>query len=526
MIQEASRYLRTLRYLRLRQVLYRLWLPVKMFYARYRVPMWLAAEKKATTLELKATPDSSVQYQDHLQFTFLNRSHHFKGKVDWNYSEFGKLWQYHLCYFDYLNQPGMNEVTGLDLMHQFIDALKEKKVKLEPYPLSLRCINWIKFIIRHKINDPEVDQALYAQFRFLRLTPEYHLMANHLLENQIALLWGAFYFRDKSWFDQLEPELSAQLKEQVLEDGAHFELAPMYHGIILQRLLDSVNLITHNADYSLQLEQLLQYQAARMLGWLEQNTFRNGDIPAVNDSSRDSTLSTEVLKEYAAALEIEPAESDSAQSGYHMIRQSDWELFVDTGNMNPDYNPGHSHCDALSFMLYHEQKPVIVDPGISTYEQSERRLWERSTEAHNTVQPEGMEQAEIWGVFRVGRRYETRITESKENLLKAYHDGYRNRGITHEREWRWDRHSIQITDRISGGEKLPVKAYLHFHPDCRVNLEGNTIAADNVMLKFTNFERIELDSYQFCAGFNHLTEAYKAVVWFQSRLETQINTKS
>ena len=37
--------------------------------------------------------------------------------------------------------------------------------------------------------------------------------------------------------------LISELNEQVLKDGAHFELSPMYHQIILSRLLDSIQLI-------------------------------------------------------------------------------------------------------------------------------------------------------------------------------------------------------------------------------------------------------------------------------------------
>ena len=36
--------------------------------------------------------------------------------------------------------------------------------------------------------------------------------------------------------------LRRELAEQVLEDGGHFELSPMYHALILEDLLDLVNL--------------------------------------------------------------------------------------------------------------------------------------------------------------------------------------------------------------------------------------------------------------------------------------------
>ena len=37
--------------------------------------------------------------------------------------------------------------------------------------------------------------------------------------------------------------LNEQLKEQILNDGGHFERSPMYHCIILEDLLDLHNLV-------------------------------------------------------------------------------------------------------------------------------------------------------------------------------------------------------------------------------------------------------------------------------------------
>ena len=36
------------------------------------------------------------------KFTILNLSKKFNDKIDWNFSEHGKLWTYNLTYFEYL----------------------------------------------------------------------------------------------------------------------------------------------------------------------------------------------------------------------------------------------------------------------------------------------------------------------------------------------------------------------------------------------------------------------------------------
>ena len=38
------------------------------------------------------------------------------------------------------------------------------------------------------------------------------------------------------------PSYARELPEQILADGGHFELSPMYHALVLEDLLDLVNI--------------------------------------------------------------------------------------------------------------------------------------------------------------------------------------------------------------------------------------------------------------------------------------------
>ena len=58
----------------------------------------------------------------------------------------------------------------------------------------------------------------------------------------------------------------------------------------------------------------------------------------------------------------------------------------------------------LSVLLDFEGQNILTDTGVSQYEEGEQRQYERGTSAHNTVVLDGLEQAEIWKSFRVGRR--------------------------------------------------------------------------------------------------------------------------
>ena len=60
------------------------------------------------------------------------------------------------------------------------------------------------------------------------------------------MLWAALYFKDNFFYEQATQLLYSELEEQILPDGAHYELTPMYHEILLDRLLDCINAAKYN----------------------------------------------------------------------------------------------------------------------------------------------------------------------------------------------------------------------------------------------------------------------------------------
>ena len=66
----------------------------------------------------------------------------------------------------------------------------------EPYPLSLRVVNWIKAWLGTELARPPQPwlDSLATQLAWLERRLEYHLLANHLLKNGKALLFGGVFF--------------------------------------------------------------------------------------------------------------------------------------------------------------------------------------------------------------------------------------------------------------------------------------------------------------------------------------------
>lgn len=457
-------------------------------------------------------------------FRFLNLEQAFGTGINWNFSEHGKLWTYNLNYFEFLLQPDMTGPQGIRLIQDFICQSSALRDGAEPFPISLRVINWVKFVSYYRIRNRSIDQSLYLQLRRLSQRPEYHLLGNHLLENGFSLLFGAFYFRHQKWYRQAASILERELQEQVLPDGGHFELSPMYHQLMLFRVLDAINLIRHTPEFGHDhLLELLEKKASLMLGWLQNISFADGSVPRLNDTAPGIAPDTTELLAYARRLALEPAPNNLRESGYRKHTTTHYELLMDVGAIGPDYIPGHAHSDTFHFVLYHRDQPLLVDTGISTYEKNKRRQWERSTAAHNTVMVRNSEQSEIWGGFRVARRAKVIRLETSDSSLSATHDGYRSLGIMHTRTFELATTTILIKDEVS--DTAPCRAFLHFHPDIAVDSDNSSVFGDFGKIQFENAHRIYIATYDYCTGFNQTRKASKITIEFDTYLITKIQLR-
>jgi hypothetical protein len=529
---------RTVRYLSARQIAYQL-------VNRLRKRPKLRLPKRAPIGHFLVVPDAdkSVSYTART-FTFLNQPILFASAIDWNYAQNGKLWTYNLNYFDYLNQtsPGLTAEEGQRLIREFSTHTDSLNDGLEPYPTSLRVINWIEFLSRHRIRDDKIEIHLFAQIDLLNKRLEYHLAGNHLLENGFALLLGALYFQQKHWFRRASKLLRRELTIQILADGAHDERSPMYHQLLLDRLLDVLITLEANSWHNdASLVEFLAGISTKMLAWLNAVTFANGDVPMVNDAAfRIAPTSAQILtkaqrlpfreKSKRAEMLISslPLGSQAGQdSGYRMYRWPHYELFVDAGAVGPDHQPGHAHADTFSFVLYVDGKPVIVDSGTSTYQIGSRRAWERSTAAHNTVEISESNSSEIWSGFRVGRRAHVTIRKESDAGISAHHDGYRSIGMTHVRDWHTESLKFSILDRIIGHKadckaRLSCVARLHFHPDVLVRSYTDHVMAGPIELRFLSdtTPKLVLKPYLMADGFNRLRSGHCLEITFTNYLNT------
>ena len=523
MINKIRHLMITISYLKPIQIGMRLYYSTRQKFRKitgFEYPLSLQVSKKNLKFSFILISPTSYEYKN--KFTFLNISESFSERIDWNCSTYGKLWTYNLTYFDYLHQDDMTEEEGLRLIYDFIEQSASIEDGLEPFPISLHGMNWIKFLTKYQITDQQISNSLYAQYGILMDNLEYHLLGNHLLENSFSLLFGAYYFQDEKFYAKAKEILEEELDEQILDDGAHFELSPMYHQIMLYRVLDCINLIQNNSWKKKELLALLVHKAEIMLGWLNTITYRNGSIPLLNDSANHIAPTTKELNDYASSLNIKTNKLELSNSGYRKIENNNYEMIVDVGNIGPDYIPGHAHSDTFNFELYIEGEPFIVDTGLSTYETNTRRILERSTASHNTVQVEGEEQSEVWGAFRVASRAKVIDLVEKNDSISAFHDGYKKKlGVMHQREFIFEDNSIKLIDTIHSKNRYDAVARLHFYPGVHVEKKDDHIVCNGIPI-ISSSNKFDILEYLYAPEFNKTIPAQMLEIKFNDKLEVEI----
>ena len=199
------------------------------------------------------------------EFTFLNQTARPNG---WNDPALPKLWLYNLHYFDFLGEKlkceGEVEQRKMELVLKWIAENPAGYGNgWEPYPISLRVVNWIKWLgtrgekLKCEVegegeaegeggeerSEALIRRSLTEQVEWLSKRLEYHLLANHLLANAKALVFAGAFLGVEKWYRKGMAIYRKELPEQICADGVHFERSAMYHSIILEDVMDCFKLL-------------------------------------------------------------------------------------------------------------------------------------------------------------------------------------------------------------------------------------------------------------------------------------------
>ncbi len=482
-LRKAGLYWHTVRHLRFEQIWCRGWRIIRRPRLGVSIPAgsirptpsaaWIPFERKNPTL---VGPD---------QFCFLLKEGAL-ADVAWDGDQREKLWRYNQHYFDDLNARDSRRRVKWhrDLIANWLDNNPPAKgTGWEPYPTSLRIVNWVKWYLNGNLGNDSMQRSLAMQARWLSFNIEYHLLGNHLVSNAKALVFAGCFLNGKEadrWRKTGLNILNRELSEQILDDGGNFERSPMYHALCLEDVLDLINLArAYPEKIGSKLANAWQQKAETMCGWLAAMTHPDGEIAMFNDSARDIALKTSDLMQYARYLEViqnetEPTVASAGithlrDSGYIRMAMPDVCAFVDVAPLGPDYLPAHGHADTLSLEVSLFGQRLIVNGGTSCYGLSDQRVSERGTAAHSTVVVDGENSSEVWGGFRVARRaypFDLVVSENPGHLsVSCSHNGYKRlKGApVHRRSVILHADKLEVADMILGSCRNAASKFLLHH---------------------------------------------------------------
>jgi hypothetical protein len=177
----------------------------------------------------------------------------------------------------------------------------------------------------------------------------------------------------------------------------------------------------------------------------------------------------------------QPGSAQFASGGVYIMRHHDSHVFIDCGPVGLAGRGGHGHNDALSFELWLDGVPLIVDSGSYVYTASfESRNRYRSTGAHNTPRVDGQEinrfdPENLWMLHDDAKPVceEWRVGLA-EVFFAGKHGGYARFGVEVQRSIRFDKTKsvIEITDRVGGTGSHEVQVPFHLAPGVSVEVIG------------------------------------------------------
>lgn len=464
-------------YLKITQIVCFIYATIKRKLKLYKIPV----PKNIYSRDFKTITsfifnESSCKKEEIMKgyYTFNGKRRYLGFPPDWNSEHVEPAWQFHLNAFNFLHLLEMNE--KVKICEDWIDNSNESYRLDNPYVVALRITFWIK----NKVSSEKILKSIYEQASYLYRNTEFYLPGNHYLENARTLILAGLYLKGDNEIDKWRSKglaiIESEIPKQVLADGGYFERSFTYHSIALLIFLDILNILPSKYP----IHQNLKAKVELMMNFLASVTHPDGKIALFNDSTFEITPDTKQILNYAEKITGKKPfiKNSFDESGFYRYEDENIFFIIKGSRIGPDNLIGHAHADIFSYELSLNSERIIVDSGVYSYDADEMRQYCRSTRAHNTVTIDDCDQAELWGSFRVGKRYKpTNVTfhgVDDEVIFTGNFAGYSKLigdEITHNRTLtiKGKEKCIYVEDIVNGNGKHLAKSYIHLHPDVKVN---------------------------------------------------------
>ena len=333
----------------------------------------------------------------------------------WSFTKGSRLFLFHLQYLDWFHE--LADAGDIDECREHLDRWigKNKPGTLDgwhPYCLSLRIVNILSLwsTLTKGQDEHRIQQwvsSLWNQYCFLKDHNERFLSANHYMENVIALSAAECFFSVPQKKQYGIGLIDTVVLSHVLEDGSHYEGSWGYH-IRMEARLTWLFALFEKAGIG----RCISAKARQRLGKMHEYTASMAqglkEPPLFGDSWSTAPLKIPgVSSNHTCGMPESECVVHNFPFGKMVVvslgRPGDKAIFTYQSPGAPD-NPGHGHCDCTSFELFLDGKRIICDGGNHSYKNDETRWHYRSSKAHNVAVIDGVEQSQLFGAFRGGKR--------------------------------------------------------------------------------------------------------------------------
>lgn len=369
-------------------------------------------------------------------------------------------------------------------------------------------------------NHTKIANCFYEHALVLReMSPRFWPDANHnhYLHEMLGLLQIACMFPDfnesDAWREFAIHELGRCARAQLTADGGQIEGSPSYHYGCLRMFFDVMELAK---TYDLTVSDDIKKLCHNAIDYALMSTGPDGILAPFGDTAcisffdripRDCYRAFGKLGEAAKVFAIRPnhdpdvipeeeqqrarelAKNAPAQCNHqHQIDQ----YFARTGWTRDDsyfgfmcHTPvcnGHSQQDPMTFVLYLNGDPIVVDPSYYTYRECEERKLYKSPEYHSTITFDNKPPYTYAGRWSFGPQKEGKIRNS-------YHIGDVFAADASHHCYDPDYHKrlcalvgkdvFLVADDVINVTGADIRLYFHMH-DPELKIVGNEAKSDHV----------------------------------------------
>lgn len=307
-----------------------------------------------------------------------------------------------------------------------------------------------------------------------------------------ALCWPEFK-NSKQWLDYAIARMLHAINEQVYPDGVHKELTSHYHWITLRDFQNLANLLeisgsSVSAAFKVSLEQMWNYLAYSMRP--------DGHSVLNNDSDRQynrllvskAALSyqradwTYIATNGKAGQKPEGEPSTVFPWAGQVVMRSGWDAeahwaFFDVGPLGINY---HIHNDKLHLSIAAYGRDLLVDSGRYSYVRDKFWKYFRGSSSHNVILIDGKGQkgdVKEWhqpmtGNYAIEPSFDFARSTFDRGFIGLKGKASHSRAIVYLRGRYWI-----VVDRIGTDHFRKIESLWHFHPDCTVVVEGESVSS-------------------------------------------------